>query len=357
MAYAVITPYIVPVEIQNKKAVNIGDGFILNNLIKLLYPAECKYLFTSRKELSENDIDKINSTKALILAGANQLNDNFIIVPGMSLATLAKIKVPVVPFGIGIHGIPKQNIDMSNTTKEILRAIHERISFSSWRCPLTIQYLNNSLPELLDNFLLTGCPVMYDDKILDDAGFYHQAKTVVVTVTERQDFWDRETKTINFVANKYRKSRKILSLHQDFLEIKSNLQNNQDSIWNTLKIKVLKKYDKTPLSLRNYARDKGFQIFKPTSVDECLSFYNSCDLHIGSRLHAHLYFLSQAKKSFLTYVDERCIGFSNLLEFPICDFNNLNEYFNYDFEIYRKNCINYFTNMQKFVDYLQEKVL
>ncbi|QMS90668.1 polysaccharide pyruvyl transferase family protein [Nostoc edaphicum CCNP1411] len=357
MDYAVITPYIVPVEIQSKKTVNIGDGFILNNLIKLLHPAECKYLFTSRKELSENDIDKINSTKALILAGANQLNDNFTIVPGMSLGTLAKIKVPVVPFGIGIHGISKQNLGMSNTTKEILTAIHQRISFSSWRCPLTIQYLNNSLPEIVDKFLLTGCPVIYDDKILHNSRFNHQAKTVVVTVTDRQDFWDRETKTIDFVAHKYKKSRKVLSLHQDFLGIQSNLQTNQYTILNTWKIKFLKKYDGTPFSLRNYARNQGFEIFKPTSVNECLSFYNKCDLHIGSRVHAHLYFLSQAKKSFLTYVDERCVGFSKLLEFPICNYNNLSEYLNYDFEIYRQNCINYFSNMQKFVDYLQEEVL
>jgi polysaccharide pyruvyl transferase WcaK-like protein len=354
MSYAVITPYIIPPEIQKKKAVNIGDGFILNSLAKLLNTHECKYLFTSRKGLSETDIEKINSTKVLILAGANQLNDNFTIVPGMNLSILERIKVPIVPFGIGIHGIQKYNSSMSDLTKQILRYIHKKIIFSAWRCPLTIEYLNYHLPELTEKFLLTGCPVMYDDKILRNSDFSHDVKTVVLTVTERGDFWERETKTIDFVAQHYRSCHKILSLHQDFLEIQSS---DQQNVWKNLQIKVFRQYDQTPFSLREYAKHRDFKIFHPESVDECWKFYSSCDLHIGSRLHAHLYFLSQTKKSFLTYVDERCVGFSQALNFPICDFKNLSKYRDYNFDIYYHNCIYYYQIMQKFVNYLEEKIL
>lgn len=345
MSYSVITPYIIPPELQQKKAVNIGDGFILNSLTKLLLPSECKYLFTSRKSLSDDDIRKINSTKAVILAGANQLNDKYTIVPGMNTSTLDKINIPIIPFGIGIHGIEKYNQRMSETTKNILKLIHERIKFSSWRCPLTIEYLHNNLPELASQFLLTGCPVIYDDKLLNSSKLFStQSQQIVVTVTERLEFWDREVKTIDFVFNNYPKSGKILSLHQDFLELEN-------------KVNLSKKYDKTPLSLREYAQHKGFKIFKPASVDECFNFYDKCDLHMGSRLHAHLYFISQAKKSFLTYVDERCTGFSKLLKFPICDFNHLEKYLDYDFDIYRSNSIKNFEVMQKFVSYLKEHIL
>lgn len=357
MSYSVITPYIIPPELRHKKVVNIGDGFILNSLTQLLLPNECKYLFTSRKPLSDSDIHKINSTKALILAGANQLNDNFTIVPGMDVNKLEKINIPIIPFGIGIHGIQKQNQRMSELTKNILKVIHEKIKFSSWRCPLTIEYLNNNLPELAAKFMLTGCPVMYDDKILSYSKFSSDAKTIVVTVTERLDFWDREVKTIDFVYDNYRKSQKILSLHQDFLELENKVNPRQSKFFKTLQIKVLRKYDKTPLSLREYARHKGFQIFKPTSIDKCFNLYNNCDMHIGSRLHAHLYFISQTKKSFVTYVDERCAGFSKLLQFPICDFNHLQRYQNYDFDIYRRNCIKYFQVMQDFVGYLKKDIL
>jgi hypothetical protein len=354
MSYSILTPLLIPSEIREKKAVNIGDGFILKSIINLLDIHQYKYIYSSRKSLTNEELVEINSTKALIIAGANQLSDNYTILPGMSLSMLDNIKVPIVPFGIGIHGIKKYNRCMSALTKEILLHIHKTTRFSSWRCPLTIEYLKHHLPNLAEQFLLTGCPVMYDKKILSNSEFTTDAGTVVVTVTERFDFWERETKTIDFVAQNYRASRKILSLHQDFLSISNYSEPN---FLKNLRMKFFKKYDKTPHSLREYAKHRGFEIFNPKSVDDCWSFYEYCDLHIGSRLHAHLYFLSQAKKSFLTYVDERCEGFSQLLDFPICDFNNLEKYSDYNFNKYRNNCIYHFQAMQKFVDNLQKEVL
>ncbi|MBW4644613.1 MAG: polysaccharide pyruvyl transferase family protein [Goleter apudmare HA4340-LM2] len=355
MSYSVLTPLLIPPELRGKKSVNIGDGFILKSITNLLLPHQCQYTYTSRKLLVDDEIDKINSTKALILAGANQLNDNFTILPGMNLDILEQIKVPIVPFGIGVHGVKKYNRGMSDLTKEILKYIHQRIKFSAWRCPLTIEYLTHHLPELRAQFLLTGCPVMYDEKILSHSSeFSDDVKTVVVTVTERHDFWERETQTIDFVSENYRSAQKVLSLHQDFLE----LQNVQvTKFWKSLQIKILKQYEPTPFSLREYAKHRGFQIFNPQSVDDFLSFYKNCDLHIGSRLHAHLYFLSQSKKSLLTYVDERCVGFAQLLDFPICDFNYLAKYLDYNFETYRHNCIHSHKGMHKFVNYLQKEIL
>ena len=140
----------------------------------------------------------------------------------MDTSILDKINIPIIPFGIGIHGIENQNLRMSEATKDILRLIHERIKFSSWRCPVTIEYLHNNLPELASKFLLTGCPVMYDDKLLDSSKvFSTQSQNSIVTVTERLEFWDREVKTIDFVSKNYPNSGKIISLHQDFLELEN----------------------------------------------------------------------------------------------------------------------------------------
>jgi hypothetical protein len=355
MNYSILTPYIVPPEMQARKVVNIGDGFILNSIIKLLSPYKCKYLFTPRKPLSESDIAKINSTKALILAGANQLNDDFTIAPEMNLEHLEKIQVPIVPFGIGIYGVQSRNNAMSEATKKILYAIHQRIKFSSWRCNLTIDYLEQFLPELSDKILMTGCPVMYNQKILDKVPFSENKKKVVITVTERGDFWEREVETLNFVSKHFPSSRKILSLHQDFASLGN--QAKPKKIFVFFGTKTQQKTTSKPLLLREYAIEQGFKIFLPRSVEDCFRFYNRCDLHIGSRVHAHLYFLSQSKKSFLTYVDDRCLGFAKTLDFPICDFANLERYCDYDFEIYRQNCLATFVNMQKFVNYLKTEVL
>ncbi len=109
MSYSVLSPNIIPAEMQKTRKSNIGDAFILYRILQLLRPHECIYILTSRKNLSDDDIRKINTTKGLILAGTNQLTDSFSIVPGLTLNQLNRIEVPIIPFAIGINGHRKQN--------------------------------------------------------------------------------------------------------------------------------------------------------------------------------------------------------------------------------------------------------
>jgi hypothetical protein len=100
---------------------------------------------------------------------------------------------------------------------------------------------------------------------------------------------------------------------------------------NLVKFKLARQYKKTPLTLRAIAKKKGFKVFIPRSVKQCFDRYENIDLHLGSRLHAHLYFLSQRKPSFLTYVDDRCLGFADALDFSICEPTQFESYLDYDF--------------------------
>lgn len=350
MAYSILSPYIIPPDIKKLKRGNIGDGFILAAVEKLLEPHICECLLSSRKALSDHEIERINATKGLILAGANQLNDYFTVLPGMNPQKIKRIKVPIIPFGIGINGVRRFNIKMSDITKDILRIIHEKIECSSWRCPATIAYLNEQIPELSDRFLMTGCPVQYDTNLLNHVPFSTRDRKIVVTITERDIFWQREVSTINYISGKYRDSEKFLSLHQAF----------DDPGFVVILRRIMKgKFNmiKRPSALNKYAERKGFRIYRPASVEECQSFYKTCDMHVGSRLHAHLFFLSQAKRSFLTYVDDRCVGFSQAFGFPLCDYNHFDRFLDYDFEIYRSRAINIFQVMQRFLQYLKTQIL
>lgn len=352
MSYSVLSPYIIPPELYNRKRANIGDGFILHRIFRLLQPSECSHIFSTRVKLGEEDIEKINSTKALILAGANQLNDHYSIVPEFDLFQARRIKIPIIPFGIGISGNKKNNVQMSEKTRSILRELHSRIKYSSWRCPFTLEYLFGQLPDIADRFLLTGCPVVYDDNLLNGIPFGSSTGKVVVTVTERDDFWERETKTINYVSNKFEKSEKSLSLHQSYnFPVGSKWSN----LFPVRRKKRLKR--KKIVDLHNYAMERGFSVVIPENVESCWTLYNGFNLHIGSRLHAHLFFLSQAKRSFLTYVDERMKGFSTMLGFPLCDFNKFDDYMEYDFEIYRQKSIEHYETMKRFVLYLRSEIL
>lgn len=352
MAYSVLTPYIIPSEKRKKKKTNIGDGFILHRILQFLAPIECRHIYSSRQNLSDVDIRAINNTKALILAGTNQLTDNFTIVPGMTIRRLNEIKVPIIPFGMGISGHLEQNRRMSSITKAMLEEIHTRIPYSSWRCNRSINYLIQQVPAIQHKLLLTGCPVVYGNNLLSGVPFSERTGKIVVTVTERDDFWDREVKTLDFVADRFKASHKILSLHQVF---------DGPTVWSLLRAftgrRKIHQYKKRVSALREYALKKGFDIFYPRDAISCMDFYNTCDLHIGSRLHAHLYFLSQAKKSFLTYVDDRCVGFAETFKFPLCNYTNFDQHMGYDFEIYRACALSYFEVMKKFILHVKMQIM
>ena len=350
MSYSILSPYIIPPEVKTLKRGNIGDGFILFSIKKLLEPQICECLLSTRRPLSSEEIARINATKALILAGANQLNDNFTMLPGMDPQGIKRIKIPIIPFGIGINGIRKFNRKMSDITKDILKIIHEKIQFSSWRCPATVAYLNEHIPELSARFLMTGCPVQYDTNLLNHIPFYSPDQKIIVTITERDVFYEREFSTIKYISEKYMNSEKILSLHQEI----------DTPRFPVLLRRIVKgQFNKIrkPSALHGYAESRGFRIYRPTSVEDCQAFYRTCDMHVGSRLHAHLFFLSQAKKSFLTYVDDRCVGFSEAFAFPLCDYRNLDQYLGYDFEIYRTHALSSFEVMKIFLSYVKTQIL
>ena len=342
-----------------KKRVNIGDGFILQSIQKLLQPLKCETVLSSRVPLSDQDIAQLNSTQFVVLAGANQLTDDFSIVPKMTLSRLKSIQVPIIPFGIGIYGEDRKNRAMSLETKDILREIHSRIPYSSWRCSRTTAYLTRELPELADKALMTGCPVTYANrqppskKSLNKTQVdLNTVKRVAITVTERADFWEREHATVSFVSQKFKRAKKILALHQDYFI--PELDFDFDTLKALAKLELTGQYKKTPLMLRRLAKKSGFKVFIPQSVEECFSFYQKIDLHIGSRLHAHLYCLSQYKPSFLTYVDDRCMGFSEDLDFPICEVDRLESYLDYDFSRCQTNIQARSSVMTDFVNNIKE---
>lgn len=345
MTYSILTPYIIPEEQSKVKKVNIGDGFIVIAIQNLLKPLSCQYIFSTRKKINDAEIEKINSTRALIIAGANQLNDHYTVFPGADLDTIKKITVPIIFFGVGFSGFSDQNEKMSQKTKEILLYIHKKTPYSSWRCFRTIEYLNNCLPEIKGKFLMTGCPVIYGNDLLAGKSFSNKADKIVVTTTERGFWFRREIATINFVRKNYPNADKFLVLHQDF----------SNNTWKEFLINLKK--NQPPIQfLRWYAKRLGFTVLIPKTAEQAQQFYKGCDLHIGSRLHAHLFFLSLAKKSFLTYVDDRSIGFSEYLQFPIVDTKNIKDVLNYDFEIYRRNAIFSYKTMQIFLSYLKKEI-
>lgn len=346
--WAVLSPYLIPPSMTGTKTCNLGDGFILRAIERHLGCSLApERVFSPRVEPSLHAQRVMSESRSVILAGANQLNDKFTIWPGLDVAAAATGRYRFVPFGIGLHGESGFNEGMSSATRAMIELIHERIPFSSWRCPLTIDYLRRSVPHLADRFLMTGCPVVYDRPLLEGDHFDSSEATVAVTATERGDFWERETTIIHMAARRFPKAHKFFVVHQNF----------SPGRWSEpLRHKFVRA---TPAAipnqverLRAFARQHGFRVVVPESADACLDFYDGVDVHVGTRLHAHLLFLSRNKRSYLVPVDDRSTGIADALGFPLPAPADLDKHWDFDFETVRRNARAHYKTMKKFIESL-----
>lgn len=345
---AVLTPYLIPDSLRGRKVVNLGDGFILRAIERLVGRFSEARTFSPRIALPFTVQKVLEDSPAVILAGANQLNDRYTVWPGLTAECIRASRLKLVPFGIGLHGEPGFTDHLSDVTKDVLIALHEKIEFSSWRCPHTVEYLKRELPQLSSQMLMTGCPVIYDQPLIDGQPFGKSDRRIAVTVTERGDFWGRETAVIDFVAQNFPRAERYLVLHQNYsppsrFEILRHR-------WLPQQSSRLNEYQR----LRQYAVRRGFHVLCPTDADACMAFYESVDMHIGSRLHAHLLCLSRARRSWLVPVDGRSVGMAEFLRFPLCQPDELDANLEFDFEIVRDQARQGFAVMRRFLETLPQ---
>lgn len=345
-AFAVLTPYLIPESLRQRKVVNLGDGFILRAIERLVGRFSPARTFSPRVAPSAAAIAALTQSPVVLLAGANQLNDRYTVWPGLSADEIRRSGLRLVPFGIGLHGEPGHTDGLSEATREVLRAVHERIEYSSWRCPHTVEFLIREMPELEPQVLMTGCPVTYDKPLLEGAAFGREVRRIAVTVTERHDFWTRETAVIDFVARHFPRAERLLVLHQNYSPpARFELARHR---WLPQPAAQLNEYQR----LRQYAVRRGFRVVCPADAAACAAVYDTVDAHIGSRLHAHLLCLSRAKRSWLVPVDGRSVGMAAFLGFPLCQPAELEAALDFDFEIVRERAREGFGVMRRFLETL-----
>jgi hypothetical protein len=248
-----------------------------------------------------------------------------------------------IPKGTNFHGEAGFNERMSETTKRMLELVHERIVFSSWRCPRTIDYLAAELPHLRDRFLMTGCAVGYGRALLEGQRFHAAEESVAVTATERHAFWERETALIDTAARRFPRARRYFVVHQNF---SPPTRSERWSHW-WRRPAPAGMADRVE-GLRAYARSRGFKVVIPSDADDCMRFYEGIDVHVGTRLHAHLLFLSGNKRSWLVPVDGRPGGMADALDFPLPSVADLDRHWDFDFERVRRRARALYPVMQRF---------
>jgi hypothetical protein len=293
---------------------NVGDFLIYERAKRLLenHLGTDKFLTINRWEKATHLLNEINASKAVIICGGPGYSHNFFPDVYTFLLDFDKIKVPVIPLGLGWIGRPMYHPDDFSFTDESIRMIkkiRDRCGMSSCRDVLTEKILKR---YGLENVTMTGCPVWYE---LDHIGkpFIPPdgIKQITISLPPNPVYFSqtlylaRETKRVFPEANI------TCAFHRGI---------DKDEHTPKGKGQALQK-------LRNRLEGSGFSCTDTSYDTSKIEYYKNCDLHVGYRVHAHIYFLSIRKPTFLISVDGRGMGVSKTLgteDVPACSESSAN---------------------------------
>ncbi len=272
---------------------NAGDYLIGDRARTLLRNhTDAEIVDLNRRELTDSHYELLNGARAVLLTGGPAYQAE--VYPKIYNLDLGRIAAPVLAFGLGWKGKLGQapeEFRFAEPAGEFVRAIHaDKTRFSSARDFLTVNMLR---ANGVDNVAMTGCPAWYDERfIAQDYEFNPNIKRLVLSMPAIPQ--PMIPVLLRNLAKRFPKAEKFLSFQAGYKSTHSK-KANEYSRWNYLML--------AKGALRG---------FKPISFESDFtgfeSFMNGIDLHVGFRVHSHVFSLSQRKTSLLIAEDSRGIG-------------------------------------------------
>lgn len=166
---------------------NVGDFFIENGAKTIVnYDPQSSIDIDPRRPLTQEDIAKINACEVAVIAGTN-LWYSEVQKDGRWMITaddLKKIKVPIVPLGVGTTVHRGKTVNFDKQSQYLLELIHSSCNEASVRDPVTYELMRKSG---INNVRMTGCPTLYSSLKAQWQLNTKQSKHVVVTVRKGQN--------------------------------------------------------------------------------------------------------------------------------------------------------------------------
>ncbi|PHR49234.1 MAG: hypothetical protein COA32_04055 [Fluviicola sp.] len=251
------------------------------------------------KTFSADQIDLVNNAEALILTGGPSLQPGSRIESGIYpfIKALEKVKVPIYTFGVGYKGSKgtwgeNSNYSFSELSMRLLQRVNQSGGKSSVRDYHTLDVLQK---KGFKNFVMTGCPALYQ-------------QNKPLELKEKL-----EIRKIGFS-----------------LGVSYKLNSSMKQLMRSLITRVSKEFDQADLTIYfhhrinpedraqaemlDYVKSLGIS-FKDISggAEKLMEEYSDCDLHIGFRVHAHIFCSSIGTPSILLSEDGRAIALKEVL--------------------------------------------
>ena len=283
---------------------NAGDHLIKERAKKLLHwqrPDRNVVDYDGWVTLSDDQLKMVNGAKAIILTGGPALQKKmYPRVYGLR-NQLDEIETPILTMGVGWYS-PKGNWDsthhypLSDKSLMLLDRVNESGFLSSVRDYHTLNVLQSNGYK---NFLMTGCPALYDQASMDkQVNDLSQVKKIAFSLGV----------TFKNSTGMYKQSQTILLMLQKLYPdaiIYVVFHHSPSSSYLDSHGANTRLYKINNMFL-TWLNSNGFSYIDISGgVEKLVGFYSQVDFHIGYRIHAHIFMSSISKVSLLLNEDGR----------------------------------------------------
>lgn len=318
---------------------NIGDYLITDRARRLFDRLlDEEIIILDRFKDLESDLELINSARFLVLCGGPAYASDIYKGIYPLVDDLSKIKVPIIPFGLGWCGRPfnPNEFQFNEDSKMLLDNIHSTIESSSCRDDITASILNNCGYK---NVTMTGCPVWYDvDSIGKEFSPVKSVNKIVFTTAADPKLIKQTYLLIKSICKHFPDAEITMSYHRGILP---DRHTTYRATIGYLLMYIAAKFINRKIKIK----DVAYKLKK-------LDFYDDCDFHIGYRVHAHLYFLSKRLPSILINEDGRGKGMVQTMNLPFFNIEDKNVVEKVDEKLkeYKENNFKSFFEVGKYID-------
>lgn len=282
---------------------NAGDFLIekrSREILQFCFP-EAEIDIFKRNISYDDKIDELNSYDAIVFGGGPGFQKNIYPDRTPFVSNLESIKVPCAVLGWGWKGKNTANSTVYKKncfTPEMLKFVSfldKDGNSISCRDRYTVQMLYN---QGFKDVTLTGCPAWYEVSLVKDLAYKGctLGKTDSPYILVSDAAFPRNSrytgKLIEILRDIFPKAKIKLLIHRGITDVNKYLTETS----------FMEKY--------------GYEYEDISGSADGFSKYDECDLHIGFRVHAHIYNLSHGNTTILINEDARGFGVNELMGIP-----------------------------------------
>lgn len=293
---------------------NGGDYLIFDRVFKALqktYPEA--HITMDLKSQEELDAESLNTYDAIITGGGGAQFSEPHIKTSFIYRHFDELTVPVHYMGTGLYGADGSDatIYQCRYSDEVIDFFHKvtehggQLGTRDWIVDTVLK--NNGITDTI----MTGCPAWYDPEMLErltipaseDVDFSADSiKRIAVSnhgltknARDHAPKLDMIKGLIRYIKEKYAEAEILLTFNDGY-------QTKYSGYYN--------------FTLRDWALEQGVQCVDLSGAAEKFQALNEVDLHIGFRVHTHIYCLSRKIPSILIEEDIRGYGMNETLHLP-----------------------------------------